>query len=303
MIGPTNHLRWHLKKAGRKILALSALATGSLDVANRSHKEPRLRVLTYHRFGQSPYDPFCVSVASFEEQMAWLAHQALAVSLADVDAFLDGGKVLPDGAVLVTIDDGFESLHSRALPILQRYAIPAVAFITAGEVGLDEPAQLSMHLPERRMTWNELRALSEAGVTIGSHAWTHRSLGRLPIDQVREEAERSRETLGHELGQSVMAFAYPYGTRADYGTTTAAVLRATSYTCAFTSQHGAIRRGMDRFTLPRVKVEGGDTAWMFQLICRGGLDGWRWIDRTLWRLQASERIRGRQGLTGSRMVG
>ena len=27
--------------------------------------------------------------------------------------------------------------------------------------------------------------------------------------------------------------------------------------------------------------------WMFRLATRGGLDQWKWIDRSLWMLQAS----------------
>jgi hypothetical protein len=34
-----------------------------------------------------------------------------------------------------------------------------------------------------------------------------------------------------------------------------------------------------------VKIEGGEGLRMFSLIVRGALDGWRWIDRFLWRLQ------------------
>jgi hypothetical protein len=89
------------------------------------------------------------------------------------------------------------------------------------------------------------------------------------------------------LGTPVTSFAYPFGTRADYNEATAALLREAGYTCAFTSQHGAIAPGADPLTLPRVKVEGGEGMWMFQSLTRGGLDGWRWIDRTLWSLQAS----------------
>ena len=30
---------------------------------------------------------------------------------------------------------------------------------------------------------------------------------------------------------------------------------------------------------------GGDSMWMFKLLCRGGMDGWKLVDDTLWKLQ------------------
>lgn len=279
--------RWYVKKAARKALALSSSASGLIATRGGVAGDPCLRVLTYHRFGDAHRDPFCVELKDFTRQMAWLARHECAVSFADMEAFLAGKKTLPDGAVLVTVDDGFRSLYAEALPVLRQYGIPAVAFVPAGEIAdADrEPAHASGELPERRLTWSELATLSAAGLVIGSHAWTHRSLAQMPASEIRDQAERSRATLAQRTGQPVTAFAYPFGTRADYNATSTQVLRESGYTCAFTSQHGAVRTGVDFFTLPRVKVEGGEAAWMFPLLCLGALDGWRWVDRTLWRLQ------------------
>ena len=247
-------------------------------------------MLTYHRFGDSPYDPFCVPRGCFDRQMQWLAENRLAVSLADVEAFLAGEKVLPDGAVLVTVDDGFRSVHTRMLPVLREYGIPAVAYVTPGLIRETsksrEPAEDE---PEPYLSWDELDSLVSGGMVIGSHGWTHRSLGRMGPAEVHDEAARSREVLQHRLGRRVASIAYPYGTRADYNHMTGNVLAEAGYTTAFTSRHGAIARNADPLELPRVKVEGGEGAWMFRLLCRGAMDGWRLVDRTLWNLQ---RVRG-----------
>jgi len=263
-------MRWYVKKAARAGLALSAWGT-------RLGRRPRhgsVRVLTYHDFGDRPRDPFCVHPDVFEAQMGWLAAEGVAVSLSQVERCRAGAATLPEGAVLVTIDDGLESLHAKALPILRSHRIPAVAFVTASDA-------------ERHLSWEKLREIAAAGIVVGSHSWTHRSLGRLTPREARDEVTRSREHLERHLGRSVTAFAYPYGTYADYDAVSARILREAGYVCAFTSQHGAVRPGADPFALPRVKVEGGESLWLFKLICRGALDGWRVVDRTLWRLQAT----------------
>jgi peptidoglycan/xylan/chitin deacetylase (PgdA/CDA1 family) len=280
--------RWRLKKAARMGMALGSWVSGQAPSSATALDEPQVRVLTYHRFGDATRDPFCIATSDFDLQMRYLAEQGNAVSLADLQRFIDCEVMLPPSAVVVTIDDGFRSLYSKALPILQHYGVPAVAFITPGLMsseGAIFPAK--QFAPEEYLTWNELTALANAGVTIGSHAWSHQSLGRMTSTEAADEAIRSREALEGRLGIAVDAFAYPFGTLADFNAMTMRVLEESGYRYAFTSQHGAVRSGADAFALPRVKVESGEKLWMFRLLVRGGLDNWRHIDRTLWRLQMS----------------
>lgn len=274
--------RWYVKKAARKAMVLGAWAGGLLPAITQDRR-PRIRVLTYHRFGPAVHDPFCVAAEQFDAQMRWLAEQRLAVSLADLEDHLAGRKRLADGSVLVTVDDGFRSVARVMLPALRRYAIPAVAFVSPGLIA--ETPDSSHATPEPYLTWDELAAVAEAGMTIGSHGWSHRSLGQIGFGEAEDEMRRSRETLQAHLGQTVTSLAYPYGTRADYNPMTTALLAATGYTTAFTSQHGAVLGSDDPLVLPRVKVEGGEGLWMFAQICRGGMDAWRLVDRTLWRVQ------------------
>ncbi len=283
-MGATGNLRWMVKKCARTTVALGTVASG-----RRGRGTARAHALTYHRFGPARRDPFCVPVEDFERQMAWLAEHGLAISLEQLDAFVLGGTPIADGSVLVTIDDACPSLYHAALPVLRRHAIPAVVFVPAGEVrsGPGDVAVPADESPDARLTWTQVDTLVAAGLTLGSHGWTHRSFGRMSAAEAREQAERSRAALERHTGRPVISFAYPFGTRGSYGPGTAEVLRAAGYRSAFTAQHGAIAPGADPLELPRVKVEGGEGAWMFRRLLDGGLDAWRWVDRTLWALQAS----------------
>ncbi len=271
--------RWLAKKAARHAVAIGSWLSGSLFAREAIAGGPRIRALTYHRFADER-DAFCVSPRAFEEQMRHLAERKLAISLAQLCRFVSGRETLPDGACLVTIDDGLMSTYSKALPTLQRYSIPAVAFVTAGLVGSE------LRHPEPYMGWREVCALVESGLfTIGSHAFTHRSLGPMARADAWREAQSSKERLEAELGVPVTSFAYPFGTRVDFGRFTARALADAGYEVAFHSMHGVIRSGMDPISLPRVKVEGGEGLFMFGLLRRGAMDGWRVIDHTLWRVQ------------------
>jgi len=214
--------------------------------------------------------------------MKFLAERNMAVSMTDLHHYLKGKSALRNGSVLVTIDDGFRSTYSEALPILEEFEIPAVTFITPGLLGT---CDLSTD-PEPYLTWDEISKLADSGITIGSHAWSHRSLGNLPSEEVRAEAILSREALEDHLHRPIDTFAYPFGTKADFNRTTADILNDNGYNYAFTSQHGVIRADQDPYELPRIKVEGGEGLWLFRLLTRGGLDAWRLVDRTLWKIQA-----------------
>jgi len=271
--------RWTIKKVARTLVVLSSVASGWLLLRRLTRRGPTVRVLTYHRFGDATRDPWCVSAEAFEAQMQWLAERKLAVSLDDIERFVRGEVELPDGSVLVTMDDGFSSVLHVAAPIMQRHQIPSVAYVTTSFVGTTSVSG------ERYLTWEEVAQLPDAGITVGSHAHTHRSIAKLSPQEVREEGKCSKELLERHLGRPIASFAYPFGMRPDESPQTAKILAECGYTTVFIAQHGALRPGADLIRLPRIKVEGGGPLWKFKLMCQGGMDAWKHFDDTLWRLQ------------------
>jgi peptidoglycan/xylan/chitin deacetylase (PgdA/CDA1 family) len=263
----TEIARWGAKKAGRLIIG-----GGSAVLQVPQKGQPRVRVLTYHRFGRRKRDPFCLDPDLFSVQMRWLASTGRAVSLEQARAFLNGAS-LPDGSILVTIDDGDLSVLEIALPVLREFNVPAVVFVIAGELGKGSHISAA-----------QLRTLGD-GVDVGSHSLTHRSMASLTPSEAALEALESRRVLETILERPVTSFAYPYGTQADFNARTASLLSESGYEIAFTSQHGALTPGLPSFALPRIKVEAGDPAWLFPCLCSGAMDAWRFVDATLWRLQ------------------
>ncbi len=275
----TSALRWFAKKSLRATVAAISPRLATRDPGGIS----RLRVLTFHRFARRSRDPFAVDPDQFARQMEVLASRGVAVGLDAVERVLDGGVCPPD-AVLVTIDDGCASTLEVAAPILGRFGVPAVAFVTAGRLGHDAGDH-----PERFLTRDEVAALPSFGIEVGSHGWTHQSLAGADDAMLRRQLDFSRDCLGQVMGRGIRAFAYPYGTRADYSARTRSAVRDAGYQACFTSQHGAITPGADRFELPRIKIEGGEGARMFDAACRGGLDAWSLVDRYAAAWQASGR--------------
>jgi peptidoglycan/xylan/chitin deacetylase (PgdA/CDA1 family) len=272
-------LRGAVKKVARRGVAEASWACGA--VALRARLGARARAITYHRFGDVPGDVWCVAPRVFAAQMRWLAERRLVVSLDDVCAFLAGARALPRDAVLVTIDDGCRSTFTEALPILRDLAIPAVAFVSAGLVGAGAVAR---DHAEPYATWDELARCRDAGIEIASHAFDHRSLGRMPLAEARDQAVRSREAIAARLGTPPRAFAYPFGMRADMRADVDRAIADAGYAVSFSALHGALRPGMPPVALPRVKVEAGESLRMFALSCRGAMDAWRLVDEVSGRL-------------------
>lgn len=276
-------IRWIVKKAARRSVAACSWASGWLFIRRCATGGHQVRVLTYHRVRNAVRDPFSVTVEEFDRQMTWLRARHSVVSLDDLLRCLREGRDVPRDAVLVTIDDGYEDLRTHALPVLVKHGIPAVAFITAGEMSIGDGT------PDRRLSPAEVAVLRQHGVDVGSHAWEHRSMARMTREDATFQAEASRAELAQLTGRPLRAFAYPFGTRLDFNASTGAVLRAAGYDCAFTSQHGPVTHASDPMELCRIKIEGGDPFWVFRLAVRGGLDWWSLIDRLGTRFQSSER--------------
>jgi peptidoglycan/xylan/chitin deacetylase (PgdA/CDA1 family) len=89
-------------------------------------------ILMYHRIDEEPFDPWGLSVSPvlFERQMEWLATERTVLPLAEFAERHEAGT-LPPKAAAVTFDDGYASVATAAVPVLERLRLPATIFIPA----------------------------------------------------------------------------------------------------------------------------------------------------------------------------
>lgn len=116
------------------MVALSSLRTRAERLLSRAGASAG--ILMYHRVAEETHDPWalCVSPRRFAEQMASLGKLAECVDLLELqrpELVPRSGKV----RVALTFDDGYRDNLSQALPILERYRIPATVFIVSGAIG------------------------------------------------------------------------------------------------------------------------------------------------------------------------
>jgi peptidoglycan/xylan/chitin deacetylase (PgdA/CDA1 family) len=167
---------------------------------------PGIPVLIYHALEDESHpagasEPgeqlYVLSVNNFRKQMEYLQQGGYRTFLLEELARLD---TWPEKSVVLTFDDGHESNFLLALPILQKYGYKADFFITTGWIG-------TPHF----MNCEHIKALSDAGMGIGTHGETHAFLSDLPKADTRKELENSRNTLVEILKRPVDSFSAPGG--------------------------------------------------------------------------------------------
>ncbi len=99
----------------------------------------------------------------------------------------------------------------------------------------------------------DVRALAEAGMTIGAHTMSHPTLSEQPAELAAEEIRECKQILRLCCGQPVWALAYPYGNAAAVGHREYELAQAAGYECAFLNVAGSLSRSC-RFSLPRVHI-------------------------------------------------
>ena len=177
-------------------------------------------------------------------------------------------------SVIVTFDDGFQSVVRNAIPSLLSRGIPSTHFIPAGLVGTapcwDGAQEYNPH-PETVMDVATLGSLSPELIVIGSHTATHPVLPDLGADEILAELQRSRELLRHYTGQAVDFLSFPYGR---YDDRCIALARVAGYQRGFTVNPWSIDETASTFTLGRVKVSPTDWQLEFFLKFSGA---YRWL--------------------------
>jgi peptidoglycan/xylan/chitin deacetylase (PgdA/CDA1 family)/glycosyltransferase involved in cell wall biosynthesis len=111
-------------------------------------------------------------------------------------------------------------------------------------------------IAEPRLTWDELKALANEGMSIGSHTVSHALLPGVSSGQVAAELNASKRQLESHLDLPITSFAYPNG---DWNSAVRNLVKEAGYACAFTVQPGPNDYHTDPFLLRRVPVNANDT--------------------------------------------
>ena len=111
--------------------------------------------------------------------------------------------------ILITFDDGLESVFKYALPSLEEQRFKTTIFCMGGFYGSKSTWDIFSH--NTHLTREQIISLHTLGHEIGSHTCTHAYLPFLNKDRQLKELTDSKARLEDIIGAPVTSLSFPYG--------------------------------------------------------------------------------------------
>jgi len=220
-----------------------ALVLFFLGVSGVAHAADSAVALMYHRFGEDKYPSTNIRLEQFEAHVRELSLSAYTVwPLPRLVAALRSGEDIPERTVAITVDDAFLSVYREAFPRLKAAGMPFTLFVNPASI--DEGGS-------DFMTWDQVREMQAAGVTIGNHSNTHLNMADADPATNRADMDAATARFVAELGFAPDLFSYPYG---ELSADVIKVVAEAGMIAAFGQHSGAMGRAMDPYYLPRFSL-------------------------------------------------
>ncbi|MDD3726444.1 MAG: polysaccharide deacetylase family protein [Candidatus Ratteibacteria bacterium] len=214
-------------------------------------------ILAYHRV--NPYykdDALSVSPESFERQVEYLLKKGFKPELSYKDT-------INHDKFLITFDDGYADNLWYAIPILKKFNIKPLIFLTVDYIGTDRIfSRYKDKEKDRFLNWEEVKTLSEEGILFGSHSLSHPHLLLLDDKRLWEEVSISKKIIEEKTGKDVPYFCYPYG---DFDERIIDKVKEANYKAAFITPPRGKKVENTTFTLLRTGIYGHNNLLIFRI--------------------------------------
>lgn len=211
------------------VLLLVSTAVSAVPVSLISGgTEAELPVVMYHQLTKNPKKSgkYVLTVEQFEKDLIFLKSKGYqSVTVKQLLDFSQGNGDISEKAILITFDDGQETLYEYALPLLEKYGFTAVGFVVGALA--DYYTEIDDHnLNYSYLNWQQIKEMSDGNIIeIESHSFDlHKNTGnRSGIKKKKDETvEAYREFLCSDVakmktamennaGKTPVAFAFPFG--------------------------------------------------------------------------------------------
>ena len=221
------------------------------------NKSAQVSILGYHDFVKGKAgNQMQLNIERFREQMQALKDARVSViSMKDFLAWRRGEKDIPDPAVVITMDDGWKSVHTLALPVLKEFGYPFTVFLYKRFVNGHGKA----------MSTEEIKELIAAGGEVGSHSvshpykWKIDAAFRKSPEQgevfLRTEMKDSKQFFEDLLAVKIPTYAYPGGYNSPREQE---IGKEAGYEAMFTVNPAKVTWDTPAWAIPRYIVIGND---------------------------------------------
>lgn len=213
-------------------------------------------VLLYHFFHTHNRYENWKSVISlrtdkFEQQLKYLTdNDFMTLKMRDLELYLEGKVQIRENSVVLTIDDGNDTIYSLAYPIIEKYGVNVTVFAITSrdEKAIDKETNLMefhSHTHNMHIT----------GKCKGGQGGLFKCVD---YNEGLEDLKKSRELLNNTT-----YLAYPFG---EYTDLSINLLKDAGYTMALTTNYGNAKVGDNKYLIPRIYIYNQYTLNTFKSI-------------------------------------
>lgn len=230
----------------------------------------RIPILTYHNFDPTVPGSMTIDTQKFAAQMKYLKDNGYTViPLIQAVNYLEGKtNELPPKPVVITADDGRETVYKYMLPVIREYHYPVTLFIYPSAISNAKYA----------LTWDQLRELQQTKLfDIESHTYWHPNFNEEKKHLSSAEYNKllhaqlftARDIINKKLNINVTLLAWPYGI---YNRDLEQQAANAGYTMAFSIDDRSAVRTERRMSMPRYMVAERYNMKTFARILNGDID-------------------------------
>lgn len=222
------------------------------------HYKDKVLILTYHHTDEHQQAGVTVTPTQFRSHMKMLWDNGYhVISMPQFINYMQKGQPIPENAVVITFDDGYESFYTKAAPILNEYGYVATNFIIVKSVENPLPNSLP------HMSWKQMKELKAQGMSFYSHTYNQHYkdvvdeqgtqnpvlLGPLLNEteaaakaRIHADLKRADDEIDAKLGKQPRLLAFPYGMYTPFTIETG---REAGVELFFTVGEGSAKRGQE----------------------------------------------------------
>jgi len=240
--------------------------------------ERSVPVLMYHHVSPSGRE-LNIFPDFFEEQLNLIQRKGWQTLSGDEFLNCFQQAKTPGKKVLITFDDGFADNYIYAYPLLKKYGMKALLFVTTSIIkDVDMPRTNYIPLPHREAwqmastercaevmcTWRELKEMEESGTfDVQAHGMTHNTPSLIKdgkYDELKEDLLAGKKTLEEKLSKEIHHLAWPKGVYDKQGIELALNM---GFRALYTTERGA--NTQDNLTqIRRLPVKNKGGKWLYR---------------------------------------
>lgn len=206
-----------------------------------------LPVIMYHQITENKkrVNKYCILKSVLEEDLKYIARSGYTtITVKELLDHMEKNTPLPEKPIMITFDDGFESIKEYVLPLLEKYNMKAVVSVV-GDYADNSEKQNDRSVSYSYLTWDDIAKLvKDERVEIQNHSYSFHSItksrkgaGKSPGEDedtyrklLSEDINRFQNKLYSLSGYRSTAFTYPFGS---FSQCSGDILKENGYSVAF----------------------------------------------------------------------